>query len=132
MKFISDEDFVELGVGMPHEKFEGLMADFMKRCVEETLKTLPSAISHLVKSAATMQSLAAEFYSKNPNLVDHKDAVAKMMEKLESEHPEMNYKQLMEETGQKLKGNLDKMENFNMDLGKRPKVTDLDNNFGDI
>jgi hypothetical protein len=132
MSFLSDEEFAKIGMGMPKVEFEEFLERFLKTCVEETLKALPGSINHLIKSATTMQALSKKFYDDNPDLVERKEVVAKIMEKVEGEHPEMGLKSILNETGLRARQSLMAKEGFNMDLSGRPKGEALDAGFGDL
>lgn len=132
MGLINSEDLVKLNVLMTHEELELFLEGFMKRCVEETLRTIPSAINHLVNSATAMKSLSEKFYEENPDLADHRALVTKTMEGIEGSHPGLGLKSLLEKTGVKTKQALAKGKGFNMEPTKRPNLVELDAGFGEL
>lgn len=132
MKLISSEDLVRLNVLMTHEELETFLEGFLKVCVEETLKVLPSVVGHLVRSAANLQGMSEEFYDKNKDLVDHKAQVAKVMERLEGESPGKNLRDLLKETGVETRRVVGLQKGFDLNPTPRPSVVDMDAGFGEL
>ena len=91
-----------------------------------------SFLNHLIKSATTIHSLSENFYRDNPELVNKKSQVVNIMERLEGEHPELNYKELLEET--KLKLNQDAKLNNGLDfaVGAKPNILVMDKSLGEL
>lgn len=132
MKLVNSEELVKLNVLMSHEELEAFLENFLKVCVEETLRAIPSAISHLVNSATTMKSLSENFYKDNPDLVDHRALVTKTMEGIEGRHPELGLKSLLEKTGVKAKQVLLDGKGFSTEPTKRPNIVSMDAGFGEL
>ena len=132
MSFIDPDSYIKMGLGMTYEEFNAFLDDFMKNCVEETLKVLPGVVGHLVRSTATMQDLSKNFYEDNKDLVDHKDSVSKIMEQVEHSHPGMKLADILKETGSKTREMLKKKGAFNLNPTTRPAVVDMDKGFGEL
>lgn len=74
---------------------------FVKLCVEESLKAIPSVITHLASQSAYVKTLSDNFYKSNQDLAKKKLLVAKAMEVIEAEHPEYKYTEILDEAAKK-------------------------------
>jgi len=132
MSFIDPDSYIKMGLGMTYEEFNAFLEEFMRRCVEETLKVLPGVVGHLVRSAATMQGLSKNFYEDNKDLVEHKETVTHVMEQLEGKHPGMKLDELLKKTGTRTREVLKKKDSFNLNPTTRPAIADMDKGFGEL
>lgn len=68
----------------------------IKKCVEESLKSLPGVIQHLSAQITYLKTLSEEFYKKNKDLVPHKKLMADLVEKAENDNPGLRYEKVIE------------------------------------
>ena len=79
---ITKEEF-ESNKDFNYERLSLLISKIVKLSVEESLRTLPHVITHLSNQTSYLQSLSKKFYDENKELVDKKEVVSKIIEKIE-------------------------------------------------
>jgi len=80
---------------LSYEDFCAYARRFVKLCVEESLKALPTVVTHLSTQAAHLKEVSEEFYRNNPDLVSERKLVALSVEKVEGENPGMAYRDVL-------------------------------------
>ena len=98
MQLFTESEFAawqerELDYDLAHE----LALLLVYKTVEEMLRILPGVIQNLVRRATMLRDITDKFYEDNPDLVDHKVVVAKVIEGLELKSPQINLEQLLKE-----------------------------------
>lgn len=127
---ITRDEYTKLGIGMTFEETEIFLQKFKHKCVEETLKVLPSVINHLIKSAGTMTELSKKFYEENKDLVGHKKEVAQVIERFEELHPDKNFSQMMKEIGPLVREQLKTTVSLSTPTTDKLSLDTLDSGFG--
>lgn len=69
--------------------------EIINLAVEKALLMLPEVVGTMMKQHATMNKLNSKFYSDYPEFVNHKQAVASVLEKVDADHPFMKYEDLL-------------------------------------
>lgn len=80
---------------LPYAAFCTYLRRLVKLSVEESLKALPTVVTHLASQAAYLKQVSEEFYQKNPDLAKERKLVALSLEKVESENPGLAYADLL-------------------------------------
>lgn len=93
-KVVSEEEFNTLGT-ISYARFCDLLSSIIKVAVEESLRNLPSVMSHLLHQTSHLKALSDKFYTENKDLVNHKEEVSKTIEHLEALHPGKPLSELM-------------------------------------
>lgn len=98
MRLFTEEEFNawqnrKLDYELTHE----LALLLVYKAVEEMLRILPGVIQNLVRRTVQLRDLTDKFYSDNPELVDHKEIVARVIEGLELKSPQIDLEQLLKE-----------------------------------
>jgi hypothetical protein len=73
------------------EEREGIIAE----AIERLLIVLPEVVGNLMQANVTYSKLSKKFYLENPDLVDHKDIVREMVNKVEGENPLLPHDQVL-------------------------------------
>jgi len=63
---------------------------------ERILLSLPEVIGNLMTQHVVLNKINSKFYTDHPEFKDHKQAVASVLEKVESDSPGMKYEDLLE------------------------------------
>lgn len=92
-KFITQE-MVALWNHNPYEVLEMLAQSVLQSAVQESLRMLPMAHENIVKQAAILHKSSKEFYDRHPDLIPHKEVVAKLVDSHESLNPGLPLEQL--------------------------------------
>ena len=74
---------------------EELLTKVCALAVEDALRVLPSVMQSLITQIADLKATSDKFYKDNPELVDCKDQVARVLEKLQSASPGKAYIDLL-------------------------------------
>lgn len=80
---------------LSYKDFTIFLMRLVKLCVEESLKTLPSVLNHLVKQTAYLKDLSDAFYKDHQDLAQHKRLTAAVIEKIEAANPGMKYAEIL-------------------------------------
>lgn len=83
---------------LTYDQFCNYLIKLVKLCTEESLKALPTVITHLTNQAAYLKNLTNKFYKTNPDLAKNRKLVARVIEKVEAENPGMTYEELLKES----------------------------------
>lgn len=83
--------------GCDYELAHELATLLVYKSVEEMLRILPGIIQNLVRRTIQLRDLTDKFYADNPDLVDHKVVVARVIEGLELKSPQIDLEQLLKE-----------------------------------
>jgi hypothetical protein len=106
MEFITKEEARTLAEGSAdkqHEVLNELCARVYSRAVEDTIRKIPSVMSRLLVSIPAQKLLVEDFYKRNPDFIDHKDVVTKVIERIESDNPGKDYSALLVEAEQEIR-----------------------------
>ena len=68
----------------------------IERAVEKTLLMIPEVIGNLITHHMSMGKINKEFYKKYPDLREHKELVASVIEQVEGTNPPMDYQKLID------------------------------------
>ena len=80
---------------LSYDQFCIYIRRLVKLAVEESLKTLPTVVTHLAAQAAYLKELSDNFYKQNPDLAKEKMLMARCLEKVEGENPGLKYEDLL-------------------------------------
>lgn len=127
---LTEEEYLKFGTGMTKVELEEFFIKFQRQCVEETLKTLPAVISHLVKTTSTLQSLSEGFYKKNSDLISHKELVRKVIEEVEAGNPGMELDKVLTEAAKLSRERIKIKPTLSTSSEGRPSLESLDSGFG--
>lgn len=71
--------------------------EIIDRAVEKALLMLPQVVGNLLVSHTAMAKLTSEFYRDHPEFRANKEAVASVLEMIESRSPGMRYEDILKE-----------------------------------
>lgn len=71
--------------------------EIIDRAVEKALLMLPQVVGSLIVSHTAMAKLTSEFYRDHPEFRANKEAVASVLEMIESRSPGMRYEDILKE-----------------------------------
>lgn len=99
-----------------YDQFCGYLMKLIKVCVEESLKSLPSVLTHLSNQVAYLKSLSDEFYKSNKDLNKHRKLMTQVIMSVEGRNPGMKYKEILEIAAKEARviiSEMDKTTDFN-------------------
>ena len=70
-----------------YDQFSMYLTRMVKLCVEESLKALPSVMTHLSSQASYLKGTSDKFYGNNKDLDKNRKIMAQNIEVIESENP---------------------------------------------
>ena len=108
------------------EGLEALMTKVCALAVEDTLRLLPSVVQNLVIQVADLKESSDKFYRDYPELGQHKEGVAHIVQELEAKFPGKSLKELMPEVARTAKTRLAQLGSLSAQSGPKPKLEDLD------
>lgn len=85
----------------------------INEAVQRTLLSLPEVIGNLLRNHATMMKLNKKFYDENPELKDHKDLVAAVMEQVDGTTPSLSHEELQKKALPEIKARLRDLKKLN-------------------
>lgn len=97
---ITREEYNNIG-DLNYDQFCGYLMKLVKLCVEESLKALPSVMTHLSSQATYLKDLSSKFYKNNKDLNQHRPLITQIMMKVEGENPGMTYEKVIEESAKR-------------------------------
>lgn len=74
---------------------------------EQVLRDIPNIVRTNVSLMTEMKDSSDKFYTENPDLVPFKKVVATVFEEVASDHPDKDYKELLNEVGKEARHRLD-------------------------
>jgi hypothetical protein len=83
---LTDKELYQLRSGSLEEA-NVILGKLRDQIVEQVLLSIPMAVVNLVNYSKTLKNSAEEFYRENPDLIEHKALVGKVLQVLESERP---------------------------------------------
>lgn len=119
----TDEDF---------EAFEGRIC---KRAVEDALRSIPAIIDYVVKQSVYLKKVSTKFYEDHPELLNHKEIVAQVLERAESRNPGVRLEQLLERIPHEVKEAVMEQKRAEKNAGNsggRPDLKKAEANLGEI
>jgi len=87
MKQFITQEMIALWNQSPTVVLEDLAQAIFQAAVQEALKLLPLINENIIKQAAVLHESSNKFYKNNPDLVEHKPMVAKLIETYEGQNP---------------------------------------------
>ena len=83
--------------GLDYDIFSKYIIRLVKLCVEESLKSLPSVMTHLSSQAAYLSGLSAKFYKDNKDLdtKPNRKIMAQAIESIEGNNPGKSYPKIL-------------------------------------
>lgn len=115
---------------LPYKDFTIYAMRFVKLCVEESLKALPTVLDHLAKQAAYLKELSDKFYKNNKDLAQHKRLVVTVIEKVEANNPGMEYSEILEKVVPEARRRISMLEEIK-DEDRKP-ISDYDSRLGEL
>ena len=79
-----------------YDTFSMYLTKIVKLCVEESLKAIPSVMTHLSSQAGYLKDLSDKFYKNNKDLAEHRKIVAQTIEGIEGNNPGKPYAEILE------------------------------------
>lgn len=95
MKFISKEECEILGMGLDEELLNEILSRVYNAAIEEAIKKLPDVVSRMVRNTTATQVMTKKFFSVNKGFDKHTDIVAGVIEDIESQYPNKDYKDIL-------------------------------------
>jgi hypothetical protein len=95
MKFIAKEEWQQMQGEQGFDMINEVLMRVYNRAVEDAIRSIPSVISRLLVSIPARKKLIKDFHERNPSYKDHKEIVAKVVQDVESDNPDMDYDQLL-------------------------------------
>ena len=97
MKFITNEEWKVL-LEQPNEiLINEILSRVYNAAVEEAIKKLPEVVTRMVKNTTATQIMTKEFFAANKGFDKHTEIVAGVLEDIESQYPNKDYKDVMAE-----------------------------------
>lgn len=90
--------------------------------VERVTLMLPEIIGNLIMNHAAKLKVNKEFYKAHPELAEHKDVVASVVEQLEDSDPSKNFRDILEGAVPKIKKRIDKVKLLDTEKVKKPDL----------
>ena len=92
------------------------------RVIEKVLLMIPEVIGNLITHHMSMKDTNQEFYKKHSELVNHKEVVAKVLEKVEGENPLLSHQKLLEKALPKIQEQVKLSNGLSMDIVDVPSL----------
>ena len=93
------------------------------KAVEKTLLMIPEVIGNLITHHISLNKMNKDFYEKHPDLREHKEMVASVIEYTEGNNPPMDYSQLIEKAYPEIRKRLALTKDLDMETVKPPDLT---------
>jgi len=93
------------------------------KAVEKTLLMIPEVIGNLITHHVSLNKMNKDFYEKHPDLREHKEMVASVIEYTEGNNPPMDYSQLIEKAYPEIRKRLELTKDLDMETVKPPDLT---------
>jgi len=93
------------------------------KAVEKTLLMIPEVIGNLITHHVSLNKMNKDFYEKHPDLREHKETVASVIEYVEGNNPPMDYSQLIEKAYPEIRKRLALTKDLDMETVKPPDLT---------
>ena len=108
--------------------------EIINLAVEKALLKLPEVVGNLMANQAMMAKINKKFYAENPELVNHKQLVGEVIEKVESDSPGKSYEEIIRAATPIIKSRLGNMKGLNLDPISKPSrnVSNLLTNNGEL
>lgn len=115
---------------LPYKDFTVYAMRFVKLCVEESLKTLPTVLDHLAKQATYLKGLSDTFYKDNKDLAEHKRLVAAVIEVTEANNPGLKYSEILKKVAPEARRRVSLLKETKDDA--RKPISDYDSKLGEL
>lgn len=104
-----------------YDTLNDYVTKLVKLCVEESLKALPSVMTHLSSQAAYLSGLSTEFYKNNKDLdtKSNRRIMAQSIESVEGDSPGKTYAEILDLAAPKARDIISK-------LNQTPEHKDVD------
>jgi len=97
--------------------------DIINAAMERILRVLPETIGNMMTAQAMYSKLNKDFYGDNPELINHREIVTKVVQTIEGQDPLKSYEDILKDALPKIKDQIGMKSGLNMvDV---PKVEDL-------
>ncbi len=93
------------------------------RAVEKTLLLIPEVVGNLITHHISVNKLNKEFYEKNPDLRDHKQMVASVIEQVEGNNLPMDYGKLVDKALPEIRKRLNDTKALDMKTISSPSLS---------
>lgn len=90
---------------------------------ENVLLKIPEVIGNLITHHVSLNKMNKDFYEKHPDLREHKEMVASVIEYTEGNNPPMDYSQLIEKAYPEIRKRLALTKDLDMETVKPPDLT---------
>lgn len=127
---ITEEQFEHIGE-LTYEDALMIVSKLIRVSAEESLKMLPTVMSHMTKQAAHLRDISEKFYLNHPELQMNKKMVAEIIEKVESENPGQSYEKILELTVPIAQSRLKTLKSVHTKIGSK-SLEDLDDGLGKL
>ncbi len=94
--FVNQKEFVE--VFRSKEGLNNLLNKVFAGAAEHITRTLPGLINITVERQIVLQKATTDFYSENPDLMEHREYVKFVLNRVQGEHPDLGIVELLEKT----------------------------------
>jgi len=101
--------------------------EIIDKAVEKALLVLPETVGTMMMEQAALNKINAKFYSDYPEFAKRKDIVASVIEKIDSENPGADYKDILKKAVPEIRKQLDIVNN--LDTSTMPQIAGIDRAF---
>lgn len=107
----------------------GAFDELVSIAVQEALKALPSVVKRLTSEATVLQTSAKKFYDDNPDLVNHKQLVQKLIEREEGANPGIAFDKLLVQVLPKIRERIALKASLKETSPFKPELSEMDLRF---
>lgn len=113
------------------EEVDQLLARTRAEAVEEALRTLPLVVKNLVVNVSQLKAKSEQFYTEHKDLVQHKELVQKVMERVETKNPGATIDTILSKTAEETRSRL-KSKDFDLGINSKPSEDTLNEGLQNI
>lgn len=113
-----------------YEEFNQMVENLVNHCVERSLQTIPNVVDYMVRQATYLKGLSEQFYNDNKDLVDHKETVTKIIERMESENPDKSYEEILQKAATKSRELINEKVKFSGEMQSNFDLSKTDEDLG--
>ena len=103
-------------------KFNSEKQELEDRIIEKVLLMIPEVMGNLITHHMSMKETNQEFYKKHSELQEHKEVVAKVLEKVEGDNPLLSHQKLLEKALPKIQDQIKLSNGLSMETVDVPSL----------
>ena len=93
---------------------EAEKVEIIDRAVEKTLLMIPEVVGNLLNHHSSLNKINKDFYENHPELREHKEIVASVIESVEGKNPPMDYTKLVDKALPEIKQRISDIKDLDM------------------